>query len=98
MPCTKALNRRNERFFEACDGIFLNYVWTPDLLAGSAATATQSLTSSSSSSSSSRRWDVYAGIDVFGRNTYGGGGYSCDKALEAIRQAGLSAAIFAPGW
>ena len=46
----------------------------------------------------SRRWDVYMGIDVFGRNTYGGGGYDCDKALEVIRNAGVSAALFAPGW
>ncbi len=46
----------------------------------------------------SRRWDVFMGIDCFGRNTYGGGGYDCDKALRAIRQAGVSAALFAPGW
>lgn len=38
------------------------------------------------------------GIDCFGRNTFGGGGYDCDKALRATRQAGVSAALFAPGW
>ena len=46
----------------------------------------------------SRRYDVYMGIDAFGRNTYGGGGYDVNVALEVIRNAGTSAALFAPGW
>jgi endo-beta-N-acetylglucosaminidase D len=45
-----------------------------------------------------RKCDVYAGIDVFGRNTFGGGGLTCDVACAAIKSAGVSTAIFAPGW
>ena len=38
------------------------------------------------------------GIDVFGRNTYGGGGLKCHVALDEIEKTGLSVALFAPGW
>jgi hypothetical protein len=80
------LTERNVAFFRACDGVFTNYCWKAEEPARSAARA------------ESRRWDVFMGTDCFGRNTYGGGGYDCDKALRAIRQAGVSAALFAPGW
>jgi len=73
-------------FFEACDGIFLNYSWDMDNLALSALNAGERIT------------DVYVGIDVFGRNCHGGGGFNTSIALSAARQHGLSAAIFAPGW
>ncbi len=42
--------------------------------------------------------DVFVGIDVFGRNCFGGGGFNTAAALSVVRQEGLSAAIFAPGW
>ncbi|KAH9605106.1 hypothetical protein KSS87_022593 [Heliosperma pusillum] len=45
-----------------------------------------------------RKFDVYMGIDVFGRNTYGGGQWDTNIALEVIKKNGVSAAIFAPGW
>lgn len=73
-------------FFEACDGIFINYTWNMDNLALSALNA------------GDRIIDVYTGIDVFGRNCFGGGGFNTSSALSAARQYGLSAAIFAPGW
>ncbi|KAL3365552.1 hypothetical protein AABB24_010592 [Solanum stoloniferum] len=38
------------------------------------------------------------GIDVFGRNTYGGGQWTTNLALDAIKRDNVSAAIFAPGW
>lgn len=44
------------------------------------------------------RYDVYMGIDTFGRGTWGGGGFDVDKALGKIRRAGVSAALFAPAW
>ena len=44
------------------------------------------------------RYDVYMGIDTFGRGTWGGGGFDVDKALGKIRRAGVSAALFAPSW
>lgn len=70
------LNQHNLPFFEAADAIFINYTWkeeTPQLAAAVAG---------------ARRRDVYMGVDVFGRNTYGGGGMNCDFALKAARSAG----------
>lgn len=61
-------------FFDACDGIFLNYFWTPENIANSALAA------------GDRTCDVYVGIDVFGRSTYGGGGFNSCKALEVIQK------------
>jgi len=80
------LNNNNRIFFEACDGIFLNYTWSLDNLALSALNA------------GDRIADVYVGIDVFGRNCHGGGGFNTSSALCVVRQHGLSAAVFAPGW
>lgn len=52
-------------FFDACDGIFLNYNWSEAHLMRSAAAAGRA-----------RQTDVYVGVDVFGRGCYGGGGYN----------------------
>ncbi|KAM4093719.1 hypothetical protein ACB094_06G139600 [Castanea mollissima] len=45
-----------------------------------------------------RNFDVYMGIDVFGRNTYGGGQWNTNNALNVIKKGETSAAIFAPAW
>ena len=70
------LNHLNMPFFEAADAIFINYTWkegTPSQVAAVAG---------------ARKHDVYMGVDVFGRNTYGGGGMSCNVAVTAARSAG----------
>ncbi|KAF8397213.1 hypothetical protein HHK36_016121 [Tetracentron sinense] len=88
------LNGNNKPFFDLCDGIFVNYTWKenyPKLSAGVAG---------------ERKFDVYMGIDVFGRGTYGGGQWkssllsACQTnvALDVIKKDNVSAAIFAPGW
>ena len=43
-------------------------------------------------------YDVYAGIDCFGRGTFGGGGMKCGEAVSAILEADLSIALFACAW
>lgn len=49
------LNEQNAYFFQRCDGIFLNYHWHPnDILQSQLA-------------SNGRPFDVFAGIDIFGR-------------------------------
>ena len=53
-------------FFDACDGIFLNYCWTLEKLAASKEVAMQK----------NRPFDVFVGIDVFGRGCPGGGGFN----------------------
>jgi mannosyl-glycoprotein endo-beta-N-acetylglucosaminidase len=45
-----------------------------------------------------RKYDVYMGIDVFGRGTYGGGQWTANVALDLLKSSNVSAAIFAPGW
>lgn len=80
------LNSKNRAFFNACNGIFVNYTWQADYPSASAIEAV------------SRRYDVYMGIDTFGRGTWGGGGLDVDVALGKIRRAGVSAALFAPSW
>lgn len=80
------LNDENRLFFDACDGIFLNYTWTNDHLHRSYEAA------------ANRNSDVFVGLDVFGRNFYEGGKFNTHKALELARKNNLSAAIFAQGW
>jgi len=53
-------------FFEECDGILLNYGWRQDNLANSKYEAQLS----------GRQFDVYVGVDVFGRGCFGGGGFN----------------------
>ncbi|XP_032831936.2 cytosolic endo-beta-N-acetylglucosaminidase [Petromyzon marinus] len=80
------LNDKNRPFFDASDGIFLNYAWTSEGLVRSAELA------------GSRRADVYAGVDVFGRGLPGREGYAARISMQEIWNLRLSAAIFAPGW
>ncbi|KAK9701298.1 hypothetical protein K7432_011784 [Basidiobolus ranarum] len=81
------LNLLNFPFFEVCDGIFLNYTWGRQYPKVSCIKAGEN-----------RKFDVFAGIDVHGRNTYGGGMFDTYKALHVIADASISAAIFAPAW
>ncbi len=73
-------------FFDACDGIFLNYTWTAEHLSRSVVKA------------GDRIQDVYVGIDIFGRNCFGGGGFNTAAAVTVTRELRLSAALFATGW
>lgn len=80
------LNDLNRDFFDACDGLFSNYCWKEDFPLTSAEVA------------GSRRRQVFMGCDIFGRNTFGGGGFHTHKALRVITRAKTSVALFAPGW
>jgi mannosyl-glycoprotein endo-beta-N-acetylglucosaminidase len=63
-----ALNSMNKPFFDVCDSIFINYAWD------------QSAASTSASVAGDRVCDVFLGVDVFGRGTYGGGKYNSHMA------------------
>ena len=56
-------------FFERSDGIFLNYTWNTEQLAKSKQLCTNK----------GRPYDVFVGVDVFGRGCYKGGGYNTNK-------------------
>ena len=84
------LNTLNKPFFDACDGIFLNYTWKTGeerdeegkvLYHDSLKASIDAL----AEGEKERKFDIYVGIDVFGRGCYGGGGFNCNKALEFIR-------------
>ena len=81
-----ALTERNVALFAACDAIFLNYWWGLDALLASRALA------------GGRRADVYAGVDVFARNCAYGAGPGAADAVATVAAAGVSVALFAPGW
>ncbi|KAL6131655.1 hypothetical protein ACLB2K_070029 [Fragaria x ananassa] len=80
------LNEKNKPFFDISDGIFVNYTWEKNYPKQSAVVA------------GDRKFDVYMGIDVFGRGTFGGGQWNTSVALDVLKNDGVSAAIFAPGW
>ncbi|XP_025836491.1 cytosolic endo-beta-N-acetylglucosaminidase 2 [Agrilus planipennis] len=80
------LNDFNRSFFDVCDGIFVNYTWNETNLQQTVKEAKH------------RNLDVYIGVDVFGRNFFGGGHFNTYLAAEKIRQYNLSMAIFAQGW
>ncbi|XP_053688321.1 cytosolic endo-beta-N-acetylglucosaminidase [Sabethes cyaneus] len=82
------LNSQNKCFFEACDGIFLNYTWSRLHLE-----RTENLIRNHFAN---RKLDVYVGIDVFGRGQKAK--LDTHATLAAIMEFKFSVAIFAPGW
>ena len=56
-------------FFDNSDGIFLNYTWNEEKLKQSVVNAAE------------RRNDVFVGVDVFGRNCFGGGGWNTKEVM-----------------
>ena len=89
-----ALNAENRLFFDCCDGIFTDYKWK----AGTPRECKEEAQRGRERGGGCRNFDVFTGIDVWGRGTFGGGGFNCAKALRVINEAQLSAALFAPAW
>lgn len=100
--------RRGTLLTPLADGLFLDYHWKPEWIAESAARlheniddAAMAVADDDEAADSSRVRDVLVGVDVWGRGTFGGGGWSCRAALDAIRQSqtrGPSVALFGPAW
>lgn len=76
---------KNVDFFNSSCGIFTNYTWKHDYPAESALLVKE------------RNYDVYTGIDVFGRGSYAGM-FDSYKAVEVCKKSKTSVALFAPGW
>ncbi|PFH47313.1 glycoside hydrolase family 85 protein [Amanita thiersii Skay4041] len=106
------LNAQNLPYFLSSTGFFSNYTWPtsyPNLMAQYFHSINPTLLTSTipapvlptpSSLHSLTQQDVFVGVDVWGRGTYGGGGFGTHLALEIVSpdSLGMSAAIFAPGW
>lgn len=79
-----------QAYFDACDGIFTNYWWRERSLAETAQAAARA---------GGRAADVYVGVDCFARGDLCySAGPGCGLAVRLVREAGLSLALFAPGW
>lgn len=77
------LNELNKSFFNICDGIYLNYCWKDENLYKSIEI------------SGNRSYDVFVGVDVFGRGCFGGGGLNTHLVrLWFVFGLGLSLAFF----
>lgn len=83
------LTNENSLFFNSCDGIFLNYCWNVQKLQDSI-NLCQKL--------ARNPCEIFVGVDIFGRNCYGG--FDTYKSLDLIDTChpNLSIGIFAPGW
>ena len=64
----------NRMFFDVCDGIFLNYCWKDENLKASKSLAVEV----------NRPYDVYIGIDVFGRGCLGDGGFNTCEVCKIM--------------
>ena len=85
------LNSNNNVYFMASNGIFPNYWWNPTdgLLKTSEDTAKADNRSS---------YEVYSGVDVYGRGTYYSAGFPSTGAAGTAADNGTSVGLFAPGW
>ncbi|EIW81737.1 glycoside hydrolase family 85 protein [Coniophora puteana RWD-64-598 SS2] len=103
------LNAYNLPFFLASDSFFTNYTWPPtypQLTAQYFLSIDPALLSSSPSASvnppllSKSLQSIHTGVDIWGRGSYGGGGFGAYKALTHIdpQGLGLSAALFGQAW
>ncbi|KAI9273900.1 endo-b-N-acetylglucosaminidase [Helicostylum pulchrum] len=83
------LTCKNELFFRNSDGIFLNYWWKkeyPEMARRFAERLGKS------------GLDVYFGTDVWGRKTYGGGGFQSYQGVKEASSAQTSSALFGTAW
>ncbi|KAL4720943.1 hypothetical protein ACJJTC_002835 [Scirpophaga incertulas] len=80
------LNHKNKPFFDVCDGLFTNYSWSEEHVRSSSVLAGGRLT------------DLYIGLDVWGRNFFGGGQFNLHEAVKIAHRYGCSMAVFAPAW
>lgn len=87
------LNAANEIFLQNCDGIFLDYHWNKQMVQN---------TVTYKANLSDRSKPVFMGIDMWGRGTYGGGGWKTFEAVNLIKDMtkdnSLSIAFFGPAW
>jgi mannosyl-glycoprotein endo-beta-N-acetylglucosaminidase len=83
------LTHLNEIFFEKTDGIFLNYWWKREY---------PEMTRRLAERHGKSGLEVYFGTDVWGRHTYGGGGFKSYKGVKAASSAQTSSALFGMAW
>ncbi|KAI8087826.1 endo-b-N-acetylglucosaminidase [Gilbertella persicaria] len=83
------LTHRNMLFFKEADGIFINYWWRKEY---------PEMTRRMAERCGKSGFDVYFGTDVWGRGTFGGGGFNSHKAIKTATYANTSSALFGMAW
>eukprot|EP00892_Ulva_mutabilis_P012125 jgi/Ulvmu1/9285/UM050_0034.1 len=91
--CT--VNHNNFPFFEACDGMFVDYHWNDQSCRKAVEFLDDRRRNGCCKHGPAQTW---FGVDVYGRGTFGGGGWDSDIAVAHAGAQGLSMAVFAPGW
>uniref|UniRef100_A0A1I7T8K3 Mannosyl-glycoprotein endo-beta-N-acetylglucosaminidase n=1 Tax=Caenorhabditis tropicalis TaxID=1561998 RepID=A0A1I7T8K3_9PELO len=76
------LNEKNNKFYEACDAIYLNYNWKDNHLFRSAEYGLLDR--------------IFVGIDVWARGCIGE--FDCDKSFAVAKLFHMSVSLFGPGW
>ncbi|KAI0789917.1 glycosyl hydrolase family 85-domain-containing protein [Abortiporus biennis] len=96
------LNNLNLPFFIQSTAFFTNYTWRPDYPAQTAEYffSLDPSTLMSPTHPPKSLNTIHVGIDVWGRNQHGSGGFGVFKALQHIdpQFLGLSVALFGQGW
>lgn len=98
------VNSRNLPFFLSSDGLFTNYEWRnnfPALEVDFVNAMDTKYTQPNQYHSGKKLQDIYTGVDTFGRQSHGDGGFGTYKGVEHLDPqgpVGLSVALFAPGW
>ncbi|KAI7894833.1 endo-b-N-acetylglucosaminidase [Mucor mucedo] len=83
------LTVKNELFFQNTDGIFINYWWKKEY----PESARQMVEKQGRAGI-----DLYFGTDVWGRGTFGGGGFQSYKGVKVASGAQASSALFGMAW
>jgi hypothetical protein len=87
-----ALTPLNQSFFDASDSMFVNYTWNHAELNESRRQLVKNDPSGHSAT------DLFFGCDIFGRSSAHGSGFETYKSVDLLIKAGVSVALFAPGW
>ena len=76
------LNENNKIFFDSADLFFADYRWNENMI------------KQSSEFAGNKRNDIFTGIDIWGRDTYGGGNFNTHLAIDKCLEFNTSIAIF----
>ncbi|KAI8327315.1 glycosyl hydrolase family 85-domain-containing protein [Blakeslea trispora] len=83
------LTHLNGLFFKNADGIFINYWWEKEY---------PEMTRRTAERYGKLGYDVYFGTDVWGRGTFGGGGFNSYRSIKTATLAQTSSALFGMAW
>ncbi|KAK4535745.1 hypothetical protein CDCA_CDCA06G1770 [Cyanidium caldarium] len=85
------LNEKNSAFFAVASALYTDYGWSRAVDVEASVQQALAL--------NRLRWEIYLGVDVYGRGRMPGGGrWRTYEAVDMALQYGTSVALFAPAW